>query len=303
MNASSFFLLLWKLRPARFPLVWEPTQRSSRMRHAVLASLVMGLVLLVVAIVATPIPISRVSFVTTQAVCQRDIMMVLDVSGSMDKKLEEALSAIHKFAKDRPGDCFGLTIFSGPGESSNETGSAFVVHDSIRDPDELIFPLREGAGGPLRFGTLAQFKSGTRVSEGLRVTGEFFQNKTRSSPNVLVLISDLGTEDKDIEKTIAVTERLLNEDVHMYVLGVDVAESNSLLPELKPLLRERYRPINEDKNFTAAYDFINSVEPTPAVFEETRTENVEVPNRILYLAALLVICIPWVVSRLKRRTI
>ena len=295
-------------RSMRIPIIVGTSQESVYARRFIRACLFGVAVFLVLGIAAPPIPTLKTVIVQSNVECDREILVVLDGSGSMygifsgasqeETIFDIGLSALYEFMRNRPNDCFGLVLFSGPGASypATQEGYAFLINHGIRNPDQLILPLRNSA-------TLQQFSQGTRISEGLVIATHFFKEQAISDAHVVILISDLGNENKDNDKTLEVIDQLLADNVRIYIFGVDVSKYATLFPELVPLIADKkiaYLSVDGKQDFALAYKFVDAIEAAPAVIQKTQITTIDTANSWFFLAAF-VLSLPWIIFRFKRR--
>ena len=291
-------------RGIRIPLM-TGASREPRLVRLFMRICVSGVVIsLVLGIVAPPIPTSKTVVVRSNGECIRDILVIVDVSGSAKSEFDVQVASLYEFAKNRSTDCFGIVIFSGPGGSQPvpEEEYATLINHGIRNPDQLVLPLRGGMGSRT---VLGQFAWGTRISGGLVVAGQFFEEQAAADAHVIILISDLGNEEKDNKKTLEVLDQLLAKNVGVYIFGVDVSKHSTLLPKLEPYIADKkiaYLSVNSEQDFTSAYKFVDAIEAAPVIIQETKIVTVDTKDSVFFALALAFIA-PLVFRGLTRRRV
>lgn len=260
---------------------------------------------LIIALVSPTIPSLKTVVVHTSEVCERDIVNVYDISGSMqDKKFVVARDALYEFAKNRSSDCFSTILFSGPSGSSypeKKRGYALLANAFVKDPDELILPLRDGIDKENPGSLLRQFSQGTEISEGLVVAAKFFKEDSTAETKVLILISDLGNDDKDNERALTVLNGMIDRDIFVYVLGVDASKYDQFYKEILALGnigKLHYFSIRSEDDIERSYEIISRLEPASA--PHTRTEIVSVQGlNFAFLWAALALWAIWFILEFR----
>lgn len=311
-----FLVLMWVKRPrARMPIPWlqsmdkggvvAPTFTTIASR-VVLGSLV---VVLVLTLVSPGIPVLKTVVVESQQQCARDVVVVLDISGSMNDTFDAAVEALHTFARGRDSDCFTTILFSGPTGMSypeNKRGYALMVNSQVQDPDALLLALAGGLDGTDPSSQLRQFSKGTQISEGLFLADAFLREDSQANAQVLLLISDLGNDPKDDARSIEIIQALVEREVAVLVFGVGVGESfNKLRDEISALSqgsRVEYFPIESANDFTRAYSLIDKLKPSTPPRTQTEIVSVQKVDRVLWWVALGLFAL-WVVLVFYRKRI
>lgn len=257
---------------------------------------------LIIALVSPTIPTLKTVVVHSSEVCERDIVTLYDVSGSMqnpfegDKegpnKFDAARDALYKFAKKRSSDCFSTILFSGPGGSyypEKKQGYAFVANSFVKDPDELILPIKDGIDKEKLGSLLRPFSQGTEISEGLVVSEKFLKEESTAETKILLLISDLGNETKDNERALATLNRMIDRGISVYVFGVDVYEDDQFYKEIRAfesIGKLRYFSVESKDDTERSYEVISRLEPSGEPHTRTEIVSVQRLNSVFLWAAL-----------------
>ena len=312
-------IFLTKKRIFRIPIPYlsdfrdKGILRSGKARFTVFWCLASALI---ITLVSPTIPTLKTVVVHSREICERDIVSVYDVSGSMQdpfkgdlagpNKFDAAREALYKFVKTRSSDCFSTVVFSGRhGRGSSypekEKGYAFVVNSFVRDPDELLLPLKDGIDKENPASLLRQFSQGTEISEGLIVADKFFKEESTAKTKALILISDLGNEDKDNERALETLNSIIDRDISAYVFGVDAYVDDQFykaIRSLEDIGKLHYFSAESEKDMERAYDIISRLEPSGE--PHTRTEIVSVQRlNFVFLWAALVMFGVWLISEFR----
>lgn len=287
--------------------------RSGKIRIAVFWMLVAALILI---LVSPTIPSLKTIVVHSREVCERDIVGVYDVSGSMQdsfrgdeegpNKFDVTREALYKFSKNRSSDCFSTILFSGPQGRGvrypeKSQGYAFVANSFVKDPDELILPLQDGIDKKNLSSLLRQFSQGTEIGEGLIVADKFFEEESTAKTKVLMLISDLGNEAEDNEQALETLNSMIDRDISVYVFGVDAYEDNQFYKHIRALDysgKLRYFSVGSGEDFRKSYEIISRLEPSSE--PHTRTEIVSVQGlNFVFLWAALALFAMWLILEFR----
>ena len=245
-----------------------------------------------------PIPSTKAIVVRERQTCERDIVYVADVSGSMkgkfsgETKFNLARNALYDFAKGRPQDCFTTIIFSDPSGSSyslSRHSGALLISQFVQDADELILPLKEGIDDDVPYSQLKQLSQGTIVSGGFALANDFLKGKSIAKSQVIIALSDFQNGDEDNPKVVELINELAQRKVAMYFLGVDTDKSNKLyshILEFKETGKIYYFEIEDKEGFAAAYKRIDSLEPAPPPRFKTEVVSVKKINHLFLWGAL-----------------
>ncbi len=313
------FLFLTKKRILRIPIPYlsdfrdKGILRSGKARFIIFWCLASALI---ITLVSPTIPTLKTVVVHSREVCERDIVSVYDVSGSMrdpfkgdlkgPNKFDAAWEALYKFAKTRSSDCFSTVVFSGrQGRGASypekERGYAFVANSFVRDPDELLLPLKDGIDKENLGSLLRQFSQGTEISEGLIVADKFLREESTAETKALILISDLGNEPKDNERAIETLNSIIDRDISVYVFGVDTYKDDQFYKGIRALGsigKLHYFRVESEEDMERAYDVISRLEPSGE--PHTRTEIVSVQRlNFMFLWAALAIFAIWLISEFR----
>lgn len=303
-----FLIFLWKNLPrTKIPIPYLSRFKElglireshlSKIKYFVWWGLVIALVL---TLVSPAIPTLKTIVVQERQECDRDIVYVVDISGSMKgpfgnkegkTKFDAARESLYSFAKGRAGDCFTTVIFSGSGSSSyppNEQGYALIVNYSVENPDALILPIKEGIDDKKPASQLRQLSQGTRISEGLILGRDFLFNESSAKSKAAFVVTDLGNESGDDKKVIDTINELLERDIPVYIFGIEVDKRWELYGALQPLIEDGriyYFDIRGEDDFSGAYALIDALEPAPAPQIKTEIVSVYRINFLFLWAAM-----------------
>lgn len=184
--------------------------RLKRIETGLLCMMIIGFVLLV----ARP----QIGLTNYSDEHSRDIVLCLDVSGSMEAYIPPALNALESIYRNNPSDRYSIVVFAGRG---------FTVLPLTRDPvaiQEKIELLREvyehGNDSNYRFRSLPGY--GTDVGEGVLTAVQRFDNlETHKSRNI-ILVSDLdqtgGDFDRDNKNYLDKISLVPQNRINMFIL-------------------------------------------------------------------------------------
>ncbi|MFY9457734.1 MAG: vWA domain-containing protein, partial [Candidatus Spechtbacterales bacterium] len=293
---------------------------ASRSDKAVFAVWGLLVLALIITLVSPTIPTLKTVVVHSREVCERDIVGVYDISGSMQNsfkgnekgpnKFDAALEALYAFAKKRSSDCFSTVVFSGPqGRGTNypekEQGYAFLANSFVKDPDELLLPLKDGIDKENPGSLLRQFSQGTEIGEGLIVADKFFKEESTAETKALMLISDLGNEAEDNERALETLNNMIDRGISVYVFGVDAYEDDEFYKNIRALGEAgklHYFSIGSDEDLKKSYEIISRLEPSSE--PHTRTEIVSVQRlNFMFLWAALAVWVSWFALEFRRTRI
>jgi von Willebrand factor type A domain len=152
----------------------------------------------------------------------RDIVLVLDVSRSMEKFVAPALDAMQQIIKENPSDRYSIVVFA---------ARSYVVLPITRDPvaiNEKITMLRDIYTNPgihdKNYTFRALIGSGTDIGEGVLAATNRFTNLTTYKSRSVILLSDLvqtgGDYDPDSQFFLNKVGLLPKYQINFYVMKV-----------------------------------------------------------------------------------
>jgi Ca-activated chloride channel family protein len=191
----------------------------------------------------------------------RDILLVVDLSHSMESKMESALSpgdgsrkidvakeAALYFVEKRTNDRLGLLVFG------DETFGSWPLTRDLG-----LITKKVGRLG-------STFYGGTNLEQPFLEAMDHFREMGQSTSRILVFLSD-----GEALITEKVKERIITElrkmDVHLYLLGINLKPENSDLLEIADQVSGRFIAVESARGLTAAFDEINSLEPSMVEIE------------------------------------
>ncbi len=218
----------------------------------------------------------------------RDILLVVDLSHSMEngmktalnpgnesRKIDFAKEAALEFIQKRNNDRMGLLVFG------DETFGSWPLTRDLG-----LVSKKVGRLG-------STFYGGTNLGQPFLKAMDHFREMGQSASRILVFLSD-G------EATIPATmkERIIAEmkkmDIHLYLLGINLKKENSDILEIVEGVQGRFIATESARELTAAFDEIDSLEPSMVEIE------VEGKNKELYpVFTLLALCLMFMVTLLR----
>jgi Ca-activated chloride channel family protein len=217
------------------PFETAPKSMRERLRHMPAAIRFFGLALLIVAL-ARPQSVSSRENVTTEGI---DIVMVLDVSGSMlaedfsPNRLEAAKQVASDFIDGRTNDRIGLVIFS---------GESFTQCPLTTDYPVLKNLLREVKNGMIVDGTAI----GLALANGVNRLKE-----SKAKSKVMILLTD-GVNNRGEIDPLTAAKIAATYNVRVYTVGVG-AQGQAPYPIQTPFgIRRQMIPVDLDEKTLAA---------------------------------------------------
>ena len=303
-----FIVLFWtKGRRMRVPVAHLGSFRGKGILHSEklrTAILLMFVSALIITLTSPAIPTLKTVVVQFNENCDRDLVLVIDISASMigsfnekeegsPKKFDAALGALYNFAKGRSSDCFTTILFSGSSGfsyPSKTQGYAFIVNSFVKDPDTLMLALQDGIDRDVNpTSQLLSFSQGTEIDEGLIIAEIFFEDQSIAKSKVLILISDLATDTKDTSEALETLARIIEKIDSVHVFGVAAYKGSRLYGSIQDLDiagKLNYFDITGEDDFRKSYEIIDRLDPEPAPLTRTEIVSVQRINFVFLWVAL-----------------
>jgi len=210
----------------------------------------------------------------------RDILLVVDLSHSMEDNMESALDvkngsrkidvakkAALQFIQKRKNDRIGLLVFG------DETFGSWPLTRDHRLISKKV----------TRLGS--NFYGGTNLAQPFMKAMEHFREMGQSTSRLLVFLSDGEATIPAMMKQTIVTE-MKKMDIHLYLLGINLTERSGDILEIVGGAQGRFIPTESEGELSSAFDEIDSLEANTVEIE------VQGKGRELYpIALILAICI------------
>jgi hypothetical protein len=288
--------------------------RSGKVRFAIFCLPISALVIML----ASPtIPTLKTVVVHSSDICERDIVVVVDASGSMQgffeggleggvTKFDASTATLYAFAKKRSNDCFTTILFSGPtGRSYPEKkqGYAFIANSFVKNPDELVSVFLDGIERDDYESQLKDFAQGTEAGEGLGLAEKFLSTESTAQSQVLLFISDFGNDNTsgDNDYALEIVSRLIDEGVAVYAFGVDAYKDDPFYKAIWDLNlsgKLTYFKVGDEEDFKKSYEIIDRLEPSPEPRVKTEIVSVRRINSQLMWAVFALWAL-WAISELR----
>ncbi|MFQ5898688.1 MAG: VWA domain-containing protein [Candidatus Methylomirabilia bacterium] len=196
--------------------------------------------------------------VETERLQARDIILAIDLSGSMRADLEAgggtkidlAKEAAIRFLERRQGDRVGLLVFG------HETYGSWPLSSDLEVIREKIRALRPDLGGT----DLA-----TPLDKALAHLQEIGQSKTKA----IILVTD-GEASFPAHRRQAIQTKLAAMGVHLYLLGIELRDSADIVRLVSPS-GGRVWHLNKAPEFWGRFQEIDRLEPSVLVVEKGLT--------------------------------
>jgi Ca-activated chloride channel family protein len=192
------------------------------------------------------------SMVNQKSFLARDILLVMDLSYSMEarfegsegpRKIDVAKSAAAQFVEKRRGDRIGLLVFG------DETFGSWPLTRDLK----LILKKVDRLG--------SSFYGGTDLAKPfMRATGHF-REMGQSENRILVYLSD-GEATIPPKTKEEIIERLKKMDIHLYLVGVQLNRENSDILEIVKEVGGRFIDVESSGELNAAFEEIDRLEPS-----------------------------------------
>ena len=218
----------------------------------------------------------------------RDIVLCLDVSGSMEKFIVPALEVMEEIYKKNPGDRYSIVIFAGHGYTVLPLTRDLV---SIQEKIDLLKKEYSRAKDDLDkyiFRSLPGF--GTDIGDGILTSINRFTNIKSYKSRSIILLSDLeqtgGDFDKDSKKFLEKVALLPKYRINFYVMkAINDSSKYSASNEIVDIGGGQSYDVKESDNKDAAKSLITKI------FEQAlNTEIVSSQNLIDSPDLILIIC-------------
>jgi len=189
--------------------------------------------------------------VESERIMARDIILVLDLSYSMDfpllgtrdvKKLDLAKQAAVEFLSRRKKDRVALMVFG---------DEAYGVWPLTTDM-EILSRAVSRLGG--------RYYGGTNLVKPLREALGHFDEMGRSREKVLILLSDGDAPIAEGDR-VWISQRMREQGIHFYLLGVQLSNAQDILSVVHSV-QGRYLDIQKPEEFSRAFAEIARLEPS-----------------------------------------
>jgi Ca-activated chloride channel family protein len=262
----------------------EAEGRSRFWQHLPMFFLTMTIALLILG-VARP---QWQSTVNHERFLARDIVLVVDLSHSMEDTMESALDqrdgprkidiakkAAIQFIQKRENDRVGLLVFG------DETFGSWPLTRDLG----LISKKVDRLG--------STFYGGTNLEQPFLKTMDHFREMGQSTSRILVFLSDGEAIIPAMVKEMIVT-KMKKMGVRLYLLGINLKKEESDILEIVDRIQGRFIPTESARELTAAFDEIDSLEPTMVEIE------VQGRSKELYpIFVLLALCLMFILTLLR----
>jgi Ca-activated chloride channel family protein len=217
------------------------------------------------------------SVVRQERFMARDIVLIMDLSYSMEsgfeeserpRKIDVAKSAAAKFIESRETDRIGLLVFG------DETFGSWPLTRDLK----LISKKVDRLG--------STFYGGTDLTKPFLKATDHFREMGQSEKRILVFVSDgeatIFPEDKK-----RIMDRLRKMDIHLYLVGIQVGKASSDILEVVQAVGGKFIDVKSSAELEAAFKEIDRLEPS-LVEVAVRGESQELyPLCILFALGLL----------------
>lgn len=192
------------------------------------------------------------SMINRKSFLARDILLVMDLSYSMDvrfegsdgpRKIDVAKSAAAQFIEKRETDRIGLLVFG------DETFGSWPLTRDLK----LILK-KVGRLGSIFYG-------GTDLAKPFMKAMDHFREMGQSEKRVLVYLSD-GEAVIPSKVKGEIIARLRKMDIHLYLIGVQVENESSDILEIVKEVRGRFIDVKSSAELHAAFEEIDRLEPS-----------------------------------------
>jgi Ca-activated chloride channel family protein len=218
----------------------------------------------------------------------RDIILVVDLSHSMEdtmksalelrdgaRKIDVAKKAALQFIQKRENDRIGLLVFG------DETFGSWPLTRDLG-----LVSKKVGRLG-------STFYGGTNLGQPFIKAIDHFREMGQSTSRILVFLSDGEATIPAMMKERIITE-MKKMGIHLYLLGVDLKKENSDILEIVEEVQGRLIITESARELNAAFDEIDSLEPSTIEIE------VEGKSKELYpIFLLLGLCLIFILTLLR----
>ena len=225
------------------------------------------------------------SAVTQNSFLARDILLVMDLSYSMElgfntfensslkrdlkgkegpRKIDVAKSAAAQFIEKREHDRIGLLVFG------DETFGSWPLTKDLN----LILKKVHRLG--------STFYGGTNLAKPFMKAMDHFREMGQSEKRILVYLSD-GDASILPEEKEEIIARLRKMAIHLYLVGIQLRKEKSDILEIVERARGRFVDVEASDELTAAFEQIDHLEPS-RVEVAVRRENRELYPACIFSA-------------------
>jgi Ca-activated chloride channel family protein len=192
------------------------------------------------------------SMVNQKSFLARDILLVMDLSYSMEsrfegsdgpRKIDVAKSAAAQFIEKRKDDRIGLLVFG------DETFGSWPLTRDLK----LILKKVDRLG--------SSFYGGTDLAKPFMRATDHFREMGQSGNRILVYLSDgeAAIPPKVREEIIAGLRKM---DIHLYLVGVQLNRENADILEIVKEVGGRFIDVKSPGELNAAFEEIDRLEPS-----------------------------------------
>ena len=192
------------------------------------------------------------SVVRQERFLARDIVLIMDLSYSMEsgfeeserpRKIDVAKSAAAKFIESRETDRIGLLVFG------DETFGSWPLTRDLKTISKKV----ERLG--------STFYGGTDLTKPFLKATDHFREMGHSEKRILVFVSDGEATifPRDKEEIIA---RLKKMDIHLYLVGIQVGKGSSDILEVVQAVGGKFIDVKSSAELEAAFKEIDRLEPS-----------------------------------------
>jgi Ca-activated chloride channel family protein len=191
----------------------------------------------------------------------RDILLVVDLSHSMDdgmksalnpgnesRKIDFAKEAALEFIQKRNNDRIGLLVFG------DETFGSWPLTRDLG-----LVSKKVGRLG-------STFYGGTNLGQPFLKAMDHFREMGQSTIRILVFLSDGEARIPAMMKKRVITE-MKEMGIHLYLLGINLKKEDSDILEIVEGVQGRFIATESARELTAAFDEIDSLEPSMVEIE------------------------------------
>jgi Ca-activated chloride channel family protein len=192
------------------------------------------------------------TLVRQESVLARDILLVMDLSYSMEgrfdgdgspRKIDVAKSAAAQFIERRGGDRIGLLVFG------DETFGSWPLTRDLK----LISKKVDRLG--------STFYGGTELVKPFMKAMDHFREMGQSGNRVLVYLSD-GEAEISPEMRREIIARLKKMKIHLYLVGIRLKNENSHILEIVKEVGGKFVDVGSPAELKAAFEEIDHLEPS-----------------------------------------
>jgi len=192
------------------------------------------------------------SMVNRESFLARDILLVVDLSYSMEtrfegsdgpRKIDVAKSAAAQFIERRETDRIGLLVFG------DETFGSWPLTRDLK-----LMLKKVGRLG-------SSFYGGTNLAKPFIKALDHFREMGQSENRILVYLSD-GEAGIPLQVKEEIIAGLKKMDIHLYLIGVQLKQESSNLMEIVRAVGGRFIDVASPAELKAAFEEIDRLEPS-----------------------------------------